>query len=142
MPISKELAFDVKKQEVFMGIRDYRFKKEFKTAVKQNFSVKVIGNPYDILEKSVIRDEIDNAGNWILGYSDFVGKDPRKCKKYKEELQQYDRQLFQFDVHYLDENDYYFEHGGCGIAHFFIRSEDLERKDFSHVMYHWKSCRT
>lgn len=141
MPISKELAFDVEKKEVFMNMQDYRFRKELKTAIEQRFSINIMENPYHILDSDIVADKFDYPGHWILGYSDFVGKDPRNYKEYREQFQQYDRQLFQFDVHYLDENDYYFQYGGCGVAHFFIRSQDLEQKDFSHIMYHWESCK-
>ena len=148
IPISREMAVDVKQEIVYMGKEDYRFYQEFSEALREKFDIKLWGNPckqyeqvLDEMEQNKLEEDIYNAGNWLLGYPEFASerKDPRgKEEKYR----QYDRLLFQFDVHYLDEinNEYYFDHGGCGIANFFIRSEDLKNKDFSHVMYHWECC--
>ena len=145
---SKELAMDVTQTTIYFGIGDYRFDMELKNAIKDKFGFDIGDMTYqDIFEeKSDIIDEFGSPGNWLLGYPDdlqfypeYPRNDPRDTNK---NLRQYDQLLFQFDVHYLDRdyNDYFYDHGGCGIAGFYIRSEDLKKKDFGHILYHWGAC--
>ena len=100
-----------------------------------------IRNPYnhtlDQDERYQLERKISNGGHWILGYPDFAHNDPRK---HNQALQQYDRLLFQFDVHYLKDS-YYYNEEYCGISNFFIRSEDLEKKIFNNVMFNWEGCK-
>ena len=30
--------------------------------------------------------------------------------------------------------------GDCGVANFFIKDEDLAKKDFSNILYSWDCC--
>ena len=64
-------------------------------------------------------------------------KDLRETSK---NLGEYDRLLFQYDIHALADSAYFEDNGLCGFANFFIRSEDLEKGDFRHVMYEWDGC--
>lgn len=143
VPISEERQVELTEKTAYLGNEDYRYYQEFSDAIKECFDISLPKNNYDKVldrqEQYNLEDELSNAGNWLLGYPQFARKDPRKKE---EHFRQYDRLLFQFDVHYLDreQNDYYFEYGGCGVANFFIRSEDLINLDFSHVMYHWECC--
>lgn len=65
------------------------------------------------------------------GYPFFTQEDPRDCimKKDAPELL-----LFQLD----SGNDIMW--GDFGVANFFISKQDLQKKDFSNVMYTWDCC--
>ena len=65
-------------------------------------------------------------GDKIGGYPAFVQDDPRTIKKYKDEG--YDVLLLQM------VSDQW---GDAGVANFFIREEELRKRDFSRVMYNW-----
>ena len=142
-----------------MSMEDYRFYEVLQQVIREEFGMKSGGDlgqdksqggeardfQWDLLdfldeeETDEMEDVFSNAGFWILGYPAFASnrKDPRQ---ENEELRKYDRLLFQFDVHYLSDDYYYRVDNECGIAQFFIQSEDLARRDFGKVMYHWENC--
>ncbi len=142
-PVSEERTFNVEEKIICMGIEDYRFKTLFKNIIEEEFGIDLSGirNPYNHIlnqdERYQLERKISNGGHWILGYPDFAHNDPRK---HNQALQQYDRLLFQFDVHYLKDS-YYYNEEYCGISNFFIRSEDLEKKIFNNVMFNWEGCK-
>ena len=75
----------------------------------------------------------DGAKHQIGGYPDFTQSDMRR---------EGDLLLFQMDSEFLtDENGNQTGNeilwGDMGIANFFIRAEDLQRRDFSRVLYNW-----
>ena len=65
------------------------------------------------------------SGTMMGGYPDFAQWDPRKDD-------QYDTLLFQ-----LDSDMKHVCWGDCGVANFFISRENLEKLDFSDVLYNW-----
>lgn len=158
-PVSGEALMKVEKSTVYMGMEDYRFYEVLKEVIGEEFGLKpggdmdqdksqdeeACGFQSDLLdflgeeETDEMEDEFSNDGFWILGYPAFASnrKDPRQKN---EELRKYDRLLFQFDVHYLSDDYYFRADNECGIAQFFIRSEDLANQDFGKVMYHWENC--
>ncbi len=144
VPISNETQVELTVKTAYLGNEDYRYYQEFSDAIKERFDMNLSeNNYYKVLESDERYDlehKMSNAGSWLLGYSQFARKDPREKEK---QFRQYDRLLFQLDVHYLnrEQNEYYFKHGGCGVANFFIRNEDLLNRDFSHIMYHWECCK-
>ena len=74
----------------------------------------------------------------LLGHPSFTQYDPRDEDTYSR----YDTLLLQipsiFDEDLCDGNgDDVTMWGDCGIANFFINSEDLARHDFSRVLYNW-----
>ena len=147
VPLSKELAMDIIPKTVYMNVGDYRFDSVLKETINEKFGVDIGDLTYqDIFEEDLFEmvQEFGSPGNWILGYPEdlttypeYPRTDPRDVHK---ELRKYDQMLFQFDVHYLDCNEYYWKNDGCGIANFYIRSEDIKKKDFEHIMYHWETC--
>lgn len=158
-PVSREAAIHIEEAESYMSMEDYRFPGELKLAIEQEFGVKLAGaegffqNPQDLFDEDEwdlfsddeaysaydMENEFNGNGLRLLGYPAFASDklDPRGKNK---NLRRYDRLLFQFDLHYLNDSYYLDEENGCGIANFFIRSEDLENMDFSRVMYHWERC--
>lgn len=155
-PVSRELFLKAEKNTVYMGPEDYRFEEELKTAIEQEFDIKtgkeiscfnnLLGGDKETDWEFLNRDEayemkteLSNNGFCILGYPAFASnrKDPRG---ENEELQKYDRLLFQFDVHYMGDDYYYKVDDECGIASFFINSEDLKNQNFDRVMYNWECC--
>jgi len=143
-PIDGELAVDIKKREISMGIDgDYRFEGLFSKAAKE---MKISAEYRDLDLSDILgEDSYDeqaakNAGHWLLGYPHFTQWDPRE---WKEKLQYYDTLLFQMDSEYCDEDDdpeVEIMWGDAGVANFFINEEDLKKKDFSKVMYTWDCC--
>jgi uncharacterized protein YwqG len=67
------------------------------------------------------------SGHKIGGYAWFTQHDPRDTKAYKEYvlLLQVDSQLPHICW------------GDLGVGNFFIHPHDLERMDFSRVLYNW-----
>ena len=64
----------------------------------------------------------------LLGHPSFTQEDPRFNSQYGE----YDTLLLQIPS--IEDEIMW---GDMGIANFFIRKEDLERFDFSRVIYNW-----
>ena len=80
-------------------------------------------------------NKFDPAGHKLLGYPFFTQNDPRHDLSEGEPL----ILLFQIDS---DSNKNGFEilWGDNGIANFFIRRSDLDKLDFSKVLYNWDCC--
>ena len=68
-----------------------------------------------------------NNGHWIGGYPCFTQEDPRQIDGYAA----YTTLLLQID----SEDDIMW--GDAGVGNFFIRPEDLRKRDFSKVFYTW-----
>ena len=69
--------------------------------------------------------DVEQSGTLLGGYPDFAQGDPRKPGEY-------DTLLFQ-----LDSDMDYVCWGDCGIANFFISSEDLVKLNFADILYDW-----
>lgn len=79
-------------------------------------------------ESMKLMDMLFSDGHKILGYPHFTQDDPR------DDSSPYDTLLLQ-----IDSKDGIMW-GDCGVANFFINSEDLKNLDFSRVMYNWDCC--
>lgn len=75
----------------------------------------------------------DNGGHKVLGYPDFTQTDPRE-----ENFSDYIL-LFQLDSESVEGGGEILW-GDCGIGNWFILPEDLEKGDFSKVLFHWDCC--
>ncbi|WP_438870473.1 DUF1963 domain-containing protein, partial [Pseudomonas sp. L1(2025)] len=64
----------------------------------------------------------------IGGYASFTQEDPRSYSHQNHTIL-----LLQID----SDDDIDSMWGDVGIANFFIRPEDLKKKDFSNVLYNW-----
>ncbi len=88
-------------------------------------------------ENEYLYDTLDSGGHWMLGYPYFTQSDPRECT---EEYERYDTLLFQMDSDMGDDGEDYVLWGDSGVGNFFIAREDLEKQDFSKVLYNWDCC--
>ncbi len=79
------------------------------------------------LEEAYI-DTFDSSGHKLGGYAYFTQTDPRVY-----DHQEYTELLLQIDSD--DSADILW--GDAGVANFFIRKEDLEKRDFSQILYSW-----
>jgi uncharacterized protein YwqG len=114
----------------------FKLKNEWLSNSDFRFNTIFDGNYYEALEKyaaangidentlsDLVAERFDGSGHKLGGYAFFTQEDPRD--KTGMEL------LFQLDSQ--DELMW----GDSGVGNFFIRPEDLQRRDFSRVAYHW-----
>ncbi|MCP4135395.1 MAG: DUF1963 domain-containing protein [bacterium] len=73
----------------------------------------------------------ENAGHRIGGYAFFTREDPRQSKKYKNYILLL--QIDQLDSE-ADQNTLW---KSSGVGNFFIHPDDLKKRDFSKVLFHW-----
>lgn len=124
---------------------DFRFNKALAAAYNELFGGNITGmysndgngllNVDEPLYDAVAQREA--AGTRMGGYPFFTQEDPRG---YNENYAKCSVLLFQSDSESGgDENSVEDEilWGDCGVANFFISPEDLEKRDFSHVLYNW-----
>ncbi len=145
-PLYGEWAVKWEKRLCSMNVADRNFKPIFLSAVKALYGIEAEEGDlchilhrelFHALEKEMMPDtgkQEANGGHWILGYPNFAIEDPRALC---EEDAKYDTLLFQMDS---DVWGNYVLWGDLGVGNFFINREDLERKDFSDVLYVWDCC--
>lgn len=81
-------------------------------------------------------EHFKSKGHQIGGYPFFTQHDPR-CTN--QDLRGYEL-LLQLDSEFFESNNIGICWGDMGVGGFFIRPEDLEKRDFSRVMYNWDCC--
>lgn len=74
-------------------------------------------------------EELSAQGHRIGGYPYFTQMDPRDDG---------DPEILLFQADTDDEISLMF--GDCGVANFFIKEEDLHKRNFSNVLYNWDCC--
>lgn len=123
-PIQREsrMLFHIEDEPV--SLMDYRFDGISSTPLSLLFNQDG-RNLYDIYMENFL-----GHGHKIGGYPLFTRQDPRKEYPF---LKKYDVLLFQIESD--EENNIMW--GDCGVANFFINSNDLANRDFSDVLYHW-----
>lgn len=124
-PIYVEHKLAFKMQIEYGSPDDFRFHMSFD------------GKGYSNFQKSLSKaqeEEMDNffnsAGHKIGGYAYFTQSDPRDYDSAKKN----DVLLLQIDT---DEEIMF---GDAGVAHVFINTNDLKRKDFSKSYFYWDCC--
>ncbi len=75
-------------------------------------------------------EELSAGGSKLGGYANFTQDDPRHAMLPGKWLL-----LFQMDS--AEEEGVELMWGDCGVANWFIRPDDLARRDFSQVWYNW-----
>ncbi len=137
-PIIGEIAVNVEKREVSVGTADFMYERYFHNAA-ESLGLKLPENesafcmlPDDAFDAS----SDNNTGHWLFGYAYFTQSDPRD---YMVDLQDYIL-LFQMDSEYAKEKKIEILWGDVGVGNFFIKPDDLEKLDFSKVMYTWDCC--
>ena len=81
----------------------------------------------------ILEEDSHNKNSQLLGHPYFTQGDVR------EEGSRYDTLLFQLDSETVDKEKITIW-GDCGVGNFFINAEDLQRLDFSNVLYNWDCC--
>lgn len=136
-PIQSEFSLTFEKQNVGMGLSDYRFNDKFMDAWKLIYPNVEIKSFLDLPDEvgEALYEKYDSFGHKMGGYPAFTQEDPRS---YKENLEDYNILLLQIDSIGTDENEIMW--GDCGVANFFITLKDLGNKDFEKVAYNWDCC--
>lgn len=132
-PVWKEAAVAIAKKTAYISTECYDFAEVMREVIQQVCG-QDIEDWYDFLtaeESDTLYDELSAAGHWMLGYPYFAQDDPRAYEDYAK----YDTLLFQM----ADDEDYV-DWGDIGVGNFFIARKDLEKCDFSRVLYHWDCC--
>ena len=115
-------SMSFEKRKEIVPVTDY----QFVNLISADFFDQFGDDKWEIL--NVYKDEVSAEGHKIGGYAHFAQEDPRQID-HPMIL------LFQMDTDMEIESMW----GDMGTANFFISQEDLEKRDFSKVMYHW-SC--
>ncbi|MBP0724431.1 DUF1963 domain-containing protein [Bacillus sp. RG28] len=127
LPFEGEYALEFQLDSEYISMTDYRFEMLTDGVIDLDEEVEVNGEITDMWE--LCSDIFDGSGHKIGGYPYFTQTDPRE---YQDDTT-HEILLLQIDTD--DENDIMW--GDCGVANFFISKEDLEKLDFSHVLYNW-----
>ena len=120
-PIDQEYALSFELSEEVIGLSDYRFEQ-----LPISFDEDKEDDIWDAWET------LSNDGHKIGGYAVFTQTDPRDGKEYKD----YSILLLQID----SEEEDGIMWGDSGVGNFFIRPEDLRKRDFTRVLYTWDCC--
>ena len=96
----------------------------FDTEFGEDFFQKFGDREWDV--KDEYTRQVSAKGHKIGGYAYFTQWDPRTAEDPMLLLLQIDSDP-EFDISW----------GDMGVGNFFIRQEDLEKKDFSKVMFYW-----
>ncbi|WP_139169589.1 YwqG family protein [Microbulbifer yueqingensis] len=121
-PLREEYALTFSRESGLPALADYRFAAT---------GIDLAAMPDEIMDELFDRNEA--AGSRIGGYANFTQDDPR----HGQPLGAWPL-LFQMDSHSSEGVEIMW--GDAGVANFFIRPEDLERRDFSRVWYNWDCC--
>lgn len=130
-PVDTQYRLSFKPAEIRIGTECIGFNQALKNAAKE---VGIKLNKNDLIDLEVLFGEQawekikqHNVENLIGGYPDFTQTDPREMRKYKK----HSVLLLQI------ESDEGIMWGDCGVGNFFIRPDDLRKKDFSKVLFYW-----
>ncbi len=116
--ISYPLKFELRQEAV--PLSDYRFIEN----LGEDFFEKFGEGQWDIID--AYTKMVNPSGHKIGGYAYFTQQDPRYDHGPME-------LLFQLD----NDPAINCRWGDMGVGNFFIKKEDLERRDFSGVLFHW-----
>lgn len=137
-PVRGEHRITLHKNTDYIRECDIYFEKYFNQAYKEVYGEEVengkqyfnILNDYDCYK---LQEALDSrvTKNKMLGYPYFKQKDRRNNK---EIYVGYDTLLLQIN------SGRYIMWGDTGICNFFIKRDDLIKKDFNNIFYNWDSC--
>ncbi len=122
LPVYAENCFKMvfEKANEIVPVTDISFKKQFSEDFFEQFGEA----KWDVF--GMYNESVSSEGHKIGGYAHFAQTDPRTEDQPM-------LLLFQMDTDVEIESMW----GDMGTANFFISEEDLVKKDFSRVMYHW-----
>ncbi|WP_130860651.1 YwqG family protein [Gracilibacillus phocaeensis] len=118
-PVEAELALSFEPGFEPLSTGDFRSRETYAAILEE-----LDGN--DALEDAFY-ETFDSSGHRIGGYPFFIQGDPRDFGDFQEST----TLLLQLD----SDDDIMW--GDVGVANFFISKEDLEKRDFSKVLYNW-----
>ncbi|MBQ9682460.1 MAG: DUF1963 domain-containing protein [Neisseriaceae bacterium] len=130
-PVDTQYRLSFEPAEIRIGTECIGFNQALKNAAKE-VGIKLNKNDLSDLEvlfgeKAWEKIKQHTVENLIGGYPDFTQTDPRDERKYKK----HSVLLLQI------ESDEGIMWGDCGVGNFFIRPDDLRKKDFSKVLFNW-----
>jgi uncharacterized protein YwqG len=124
-PLNKQFELSSELRTGFISDGDVNFKLFLHQDVEDFY--KQFGKQEELIEEE-FEDISWPTGHKLGGYPFFVQDDPRFSS---QEFSDYDL-LFQ-----IDSDDDNINWGDVGVANFFIRRDDLRKRDFSRVLYNW-----
>ncbi|KYG90960.1 YwqG family protein [Metasolibacillus sp. FSL K6-0083] len=119
-PVEKEMALSFEESFEPLMIDDFR-SNEVYAAIQQQVEE-------DVELEDKFYETFSGTGHKMGGYPFFTQEDPRAYGDYTDST----ILLLQIDS---IGNDIMW--GDCGVGNFFITEADLQRKDFSNVLYNW-----
>ncbi|MDM5230420.1 YwqG family protein [Lysinibacillus pakistanensis] len=118
-PVEKEMALTFEVAYEPLSIDDFR---------SDDHYASILGNIEDDALEDAFYETLTGDGHKIGGYPFFTQDDPRAYGDY----QQSTVLLLQ-----IDSVGDHIMWGDCGVGNFFITEEELQKKDFSKVLYNW-----
>lgn len=129
-PIQHPLAMGFTPEESIIGSRDFRFEENLLQAYKMKNPLATSYGDISVEIREKMEELCDVGGSRIGGYPFFTQEDPREKGEIYED---YTVLLLQID----SDEKYGIMWGDQGVANFFIRYEDLLKKNFSRILFHW-----
>lgn len=129
-PFYKEFGLAFSLDEDHLNTCADNFDEELKRAIEEAANHTIEESLYKFLGAeayAALCERISHDGSKMLGAPTFTQWDPR------HEGDGFDTLLLQID----SEIKKGILWGDCGVANFFINSDDLRRRDFSRVLYNW-----
>lgn len=130
-PVEEEMKLRFEKASMPMTSWDFRFDKLLLEAYNETHVIPIPA--LDRVEENVfdkVYDKLESEGHRVGGYPAFTQLDPRE---YDEAFKEHTVLLFQLD----SDPEHGISWGDSGVCNFFIRPEDLAKRDFSNVLYNW-----
>ncbi len=125
----RAISFELTKESINTTCYEYE---ELIVEYYNKYVDEKIEKSYDLSDEisEYIWEELDSSGHKIGGHPYFTQNDVREYNK------EYRILLLQID----SDDDFDMMWGDSGICNFFITKEQLEKKDFSRVLYNWDCC--
>ncbi len=124
MPVSEPCSLTFERQYEPISVEDYLFEEKiFGENIPESQEKR-----YEIYER--YQQVFRSTGHKIGGYPYFTQFDPRANAKYRG-------QAFSLLLQIDTDHQAHIRWGDNGVGNFFIREEDLQKRDFSHILYSW-----
>ncbi|KAL7722405.1 DUF1963 domain-containing protein [Entamoeba marina] len=126
VPFKKCLKLVGKKTNMIMSYNDFRMNKLIK-----KYASRYEVDKKELNQKLSMEEYFNKSETRIGGYGGFAQKDPRK----------YDNKYLDYTINiFTSESESGIMWGDSGVANFFIKKEDLLKKDFNNIFYTWDCC--
>lgn len=127
-PVLKECEISFEEAEDYICVNDNSFESELKEAVKSVTGQEMTGDMYDFFSEGdceKLCKEFTGKGSKLFGNPCFVQCDPREEGSCETLLLQ------------IDSDGRFTNWGDFGEGNFFINKNDLEKLNFSNILYSW-----